>query len=108
MVQLLYSNAATLATTLGGGQHGHIGIIMPAALYTTLSGAVPIHAANATTAVRETERLNHKAAQKIFINHNNMNDALRTQVYQRRHGHVPWQIKKHIHWIFGSNTKRPN
>jgi hypothetical protein len=37
MVQLLYSNAATLTTTLGGAQHGHIGIIMPATLYATLS-----------------------------------------------------------------------
>jgi hypothetical protein len=82
MVQLLYSNAATLSTTLGGGQHGHIGKIMPGTLYTTLSvvpyvalpdpGAVPIHAANATAAVRETDRLNHKAAQKLFNNHNNM------------------------------------
>jgi hypothetical protein len=89
MVQLLYSNAAaTLSTTLGGGQHGHIGVIMPAALYTTLSvvpyvappdpGAIPIHAANAMAAVRETEKLNHKTAQKLFNNHNNMNDALKT------------------------------
>jgi hypothetical protein len=63
---------------------------MPAALYTTLlvvpyvappdSGIVPIHVANATAAVRETERLDHKAAQKLFSNHNNMNDALKTQI----------------------------
>jgi hypothetical protein len=90
MVQLLYSNAATLTTTLGGGQNGHIGIIMPATLYATLSntlytappdpGAVPTHAVNATAAVRETDRLNHKAAQKLFDHHNNMNDALKTQI----------------------------
>jgi hypothetical protein len=30
MVQLLYGNAATLTTTMGGGRNGHIGIIMPA------------------------------------------------------------------------------
>jgi hypothetical protein len=61
MIQLVYSNAATLATSLGGGRNGHIGIIMPAALYATLSnipyhgppdpGPVPIHdlPANAAT-----------------------------------------------------------
>jgi hypothetical protein len=90
MVQLLYSNAATLATTLGGANHRHIGIITPAALYATLSvtpyvapldpGPIPIHAANATAAIRETDRLNHKAEQKLFNNHNNMNDALKTQI----------------------------
>jgi hypothetical protein len=90
MVQLLYSNAATLTTALGGGQHGHIGLIMPAALYTTLSaipyhepddpGAVPVHAANATSAIRESDRMNHKEALKQFHHHNNMNDALKTQI----------------------------
>jgi hypothetical protein len=90
MVQLLYSNAATLATTLGGGRNGHIGIIMPAELYATLSnvpyhgppdpGPVPIHDLPANAATRETDRINHKAAQKLYEHHNNMNDALKTQI----------------------------
>jgi hypothetical protein len=91
MVHLLYSNAATLTTALGrGGQHGHIGLIMPAALYTTLSaipynepndpGAIPVHAANATSAIRESDRMNHKEALKQFHHHNNMNGALKTQI----------------------------
>jgi hypothetical protein len=37
MVQALYGNAASLATTLGGRAHGHIGIIMQQALYTMLT-----------------------------------------------------------------------
>ena len=37
MVQLLYGNAASLPTTLGGGQHGHIGIVMTPQFYTTLA-----------------------------------------------------------------------
>ena len=37
MMQLLYDNAASLPSTLGGGQHGHIGIIMTPQLYTTLA-----------------------------------------------------------------------
>ena len=36
-MQLLYGNAASLPTTLGGGQHGHLGIIMTPKLYTTLA-----------------------------------------------------------------------
>jgi hypothetical protein len=56
MVKLLYGNAATLTTTMGGGQNSHIGLIMPAPLYATLSeipyvappdpGAVPTHSVN--------------------------------------------------------------
>jgi hypothetical protein len=38
MVQLMYGNAASLPTTLTGGQHGHVGLIMTPILYATLSG----------------------------------------------------------------------
>jgi hypothetical protein len=75
---------------MGGGRNGHIGIIMPAPLYATLSdkpyiappdpGPIPIHANNANSVTRETDRQNHKAAQKRYENHTNMNDALKTQV----------------------------
>ena len=61
MVQLLYGNAASLTTSLGGGHHGHIGQIMSAALYVTLSntpykappdpGANPTHAIGASSEV---------------------------------------------------------
>ena len=37
LVQHMYANAATILSSLGGGQHGHIGLIMKAALYQTLS-----------------------------------------------------------------------
>ena len=57
MMQLLYGNAALLPTTLGGGQHVHIGIIMTPQLYTTLAntpyestpdlGITPTHAIGA-------------------------------------------------------------
>eukprot|EP00957_Ditylum_brightwellii_P135831 10360730-Ditylum_brightwellii.AAC.1 len=32
----LYSNAGTIPTGLGGGRHGHIGLVMDPALYATL------------------------------------------------------------------------
>ena len=46
MVQCLYGNAAAIPTTLGGGAHGHIGLLITPARYATLSPtatyAVPI------------------------------------------------------------------
>ena len=70
MMQLLYGNAASLPKTLGGGQHGHIGIIMTPQLYTTLAntpyksppnpGITPTHATGATAAIRQNDFLVHK------------------------------------------------
>ena len=70
IMQLLYGNAASLPTTLGGGQHGHIGIIMTPQLYTTLAatpyesppdpGITPIHAIGASAEIRQTKFLIHK------------------------------------------------
>ena len=70
MMKLLYGNAASLPTTLGGGQHGHIGIIMNPQLYTTLAntpyesppdpGITPNHVTGASAAIRQTDFLVHK------------------------------------------------
>jgi hypothetical protein len=64
MIQQLYTNAASVATSLGGGQHGHIGLIMPVTLYATLSqtayvtpndpGALPTVPATATAGSAKT------------------------------------------------------
>ena len=35
--QELYANAELVKTTLGGGLHGHLGLLMPAPVYSTLS-----------------------------------------------------------------------
>jgi hypothetical protein len=43
MVQTLYGNATSLATTTSGGAHGHIGLIMTPALYSTLTNTPCIH-----------------------------------------------------------------
>ena len=37
LIQLLYANAASVATSYGGSNHGHIGLIMPPTTYATLS-----------------------------------------------------------------------
>jgi hypothetical protein len=88
MVQMLYSNAASLATTLGGGQHGHIGRIMTPILYATLSNTPynnpddpgPIPNDGATAAAREAERILHKEARRIFDNDQSMDDALKALI----------------------------
>jgi hypothetical protein len=90
MVQTLYGNAASLSTTLGGGQHGHVGLVMTPILYATLSntaynnpidpGPTPNHPVGASQAARETQRLNHTEERRIFDNHQNMDDALKALI----------------------------
>ena len=85
-MQLLYGNAALLPTTLGGGQHGHIGIIMTPQLYTTLEntpyknrpdpGITPNHATGASAAIRQTYLLVHKEERRISDIHQTREDAL--------------------------------
>eukprot|EP00957_Ditylum_brightwellii_P153161 11658147-Ditylum_brightwellii.AAC.1 len=36
-MQQLYKNAATIPLSLGGGAHGHIGLVMEPTLYSSLS-----------------------------------------------------------------------
>ena len=90
MVQNLYGNAASLPTTIGGGAHGHIGLLMTPALYATLSpspyespddpGPTPNHTARATTEQRETNRIQHKEERRLYDNNNNMDDAIKSQI----------------------------
>ena len=65
MVQFIYGDDASLPTTLGGGQHGHIGLIMTHLLYATLAptnaytapidpGLLPPMTANLAVVTRET------------------------------------------------------
>eukprot|EP00957_Ditylum_brightwellii_P156780 11932736-Ditylum_brightwellii.AAC.1 len=37
LMQQLYKNAATIPSSLGGGAHGHIGLVMEPILYSSLS-----------------------------------------------------------------------
>ena len=88
MMQLLYGNAASLLTTLVGGQHGHIVIIMTLHLYTNLAntpydsppdpGITPTHAIGALAEICQTNFLVHKEEQRIFDNHQTMEDAIKS------------------------------
>jgi uncharacterized protein (DUF433 family) len=79
MVQLMYGNAASLPTTLGGGQHGHVGLIMTPILYATLSDTDILQPAG-RAADREHQWHAHKENHRIYKNHQNMDDALNAQV----------------------------
>ena len=37
LLKKLYANAASIPSTLGGGRHGHVGLLMTTTLYATLS-----------------------------------------------------------------------
>ena len=90
MVQTLYGNAASLSTTLGGGQHGHIGLIMTPTLYATLTetpynepndpGVLPFIPPGSTAAARELINLQYKEERRIYDQHTNMDDALKSQI----------------------------
>ena len=87
--QLMYGNAAILPTTLGGGAHGHVGLIMKATLYVKLEATsyvtpnepplTPDVPTTATSASRQQLRYQHAEEHRIFTNHVNMDDALKTQ-----------------------------
>ena len=80
IVQHMYTNAATISSVLGGGQHRHIGLIMKAALYQTLSetpftapvdpGPLPVYNPNLryTAADRDAVAAEHKERRRIFTN----------------------------------------
>ena len=88
--QLMYGNAATLPTTLGGGAHGYVSPIVKATLYMTLAATVyvtpneppitPDVPTTATSAPRQQLRDQHAEEHQIFTNHVNMNNALKTQL----------------------------
>lgn len=90
MIEALYANSASLPTTLGGGAHGHIGLVMSPILYTTISaipyvspadpGPAPTFAANVTALNKENRRVQHAEQRQIFDNNTNMDDALKAQV----------------------------
>ena len=94
VVQHMYANAATIATPLGGGQHGHIGLIMKEALYLTLStvpflrpadpGALPQYNINIryTAAERETVAIEHKELRRIYDTCVNVDIALKKQLIE--------------------------
>ena len=92
MVQLLYGNAATLQTLLGGGIHIHITLIMSPAEYITLSVTAYTQTAylhpNAVISGTETameiqqRRYEHRHNWKEYKNYQIMELALKYRVIE--------------------------
>ena len=90
----LYANAAVIPTTLGGGQLGHLGLVMPPALYETLSetpfiipadpGPLPTFNPNLsyTAAHRDTIIREHKELRRLYDLITNVDLALKKQLLE--------------------------
>jgi hypothetical protein len=86
----LYANAQTIPSLLGGGQHGHLGVVMPAAEYLVISavayvvpvhpGTQPVHPANSTAAqMNEANRQYDNSLTQVAL-HLSVVNALRQQI----------------------------
>ena len=91
MIEKLYANAASLQSPLGGGRHGHIGLLMSPQLYQTLSttaytaptdpGEPPKFDDGFYTDQQRRNGINeHTRRTKLFTNHTNMDEALKNQI----------------------------
>jgi hypothetical protein len=87
----LNSNAASVHSNLGGGEHGHLVLTIPTAEYLILTEdtpfnipenppAQPIHPAGATISVITEANRQHLEAKQIFKTYHAVDQALRKQV----------------------------
>ena len=108
--QLIYGNTATLPTTLDGGAHGQVGLIMKATLYVTLSPTAYISPAvvppTATIAARQQLRDQHREEKCIYTNNINMDDALKTQLLDAVEDPYESEFTKSVQWLYGGNITR--
>eukprot|EP00957_Ditylum_brightwellii_P211023 15365673-Ditylum_brightwellii.AAC.4 len=102
----IYANAAAVPTILGGGAHGHIGLVMDTALYTTLSTTLYVTPAQqaraalscrATVVDQETMENKDKLEKAVYDNHTTVEEADTWGVTSR-------DIIDHIHAQYGKIT----
>eukprot|EP00957_Ditylum_brightwellii_P052985 4017362-Ditylum_brightwellii.AAC.1 len=76
--QEIFANSAVVPTTLGGGQHGHVGLVAPATIYSTLSSTKyitpkeprqPMFATTTSDAAKVQKLGELKEAQRIYDIH---------------------------------------
>ena len=90
VIQSLYGNSFMLSTTIGGGSHGHIGLIMIPNLYMNIppkTYIIPLDtvidtnvSTNVTSASSQQFWNDHKEACCIFGNNTKMNNTIEAQV----------------------------
>ena len=94
----LKANAASVEYTIGGGAHGYLGVIVPAAIYDTIvpptppahnswvdpifPGAIPTIPGNASSVNAANIRTNHAERKRTFQLYKNVNAALRKQILE--------------------------
>eukprot|EP00957_Ditylum_brightwellii_P148329 11292742-Ditylum_brightwellii.AAC.1 len=90
-MQQLYENAATLPSSLDGGAHGHIGLVMEPTLYSSLSAtaynapnapARATLAGNATSQVRYEEDNCYKKELDTYENDITGDDVMKKQIQE--------------------------
>eukprot|EP00957_Ditylum_brightwellii_P185357 14114064-Ditylum_brightwellii.AAC.1 len=91
LMMAMYTNAAAVPTTLGGGVHVHMGLVMDPTLYATLSTtvyAVPtapvqmVLPSRTQLVDRDTADQLYKEEKAIFDNHNTVEEVLKTQLQE--------------------------
>ena len=94
----LKANAASVGSSLGGGGHGHLGLILPTAIYNTIvapiapavnswtdpvyPGAQPNIPGNASAVNAANQRAAHADRLRTFLLNKNVNAALRKQILE--------------------------
>eukprot|EP00957_Ditylum_brightwellii_P112631 8585723-Ditylum_brightwellii.AAC.1 len=91
IMQQLYKNAATIPSSLGGGVHGHIRLVMEPMLYSSLfataynAPSAPTRATlagNATSQVHYKEDNRYKKKLDTYENHIAMDDVMKEQIQE--------------------------
>ena len=113
--QIIYGNATILPTTLGGGEHGHVGLIMKATLYVTLSATAyvtpneppltPEVPSTATSASRQQLHDQHAEEHQIFTNNVNMDDTFKTQFLDAVEDPYVSELRNHYTGYIGVTTR---
>ena len=113
LTEALYGNAASLHAYTGGGKHGHIGLIMPATLYAILSstayatptdpGEFPEDYTN--EAERLTNNRKYLGERRTYDNHNNMDNALKSQIIDTIHETYLCEKRKRLIGFLGVSTR---
>ena len=90
LIEVLYANAASIPTTLGGGRNGHIGLLMDVAVYdnaATTSYARPTdpgpyaqHSTGNSAVARADANSIHKEGRKIYDLDKKLDAALKQEI----------------------------
>eukprot|EP00957_Ditylum_brightwellii_P134228 10233304-Ditylum_brightwellii.AAC.1 len=91
IIQQLYKNTATIPSSLGGGAHGYIGLVMEPTLYSSLSATAynapgaptrTMLPGNASSQVRYNEDNHYRKELDIYENHITMDNVMKKQIQE--------------------------